>query len=152
MWIARNVSPMSRIPNFECWNCSATKPGIGGGVEWLETEDPILLAIPQCLLEFWEGMEGADYQRASACEECINMIDIGNGQGLVLAGDPASAGFNQADGRLSILRWFCANNVNDLVALAESQIPPKKTEAAVSLCIQVGGPRRRKDRQKHAYA
>ena len=68
----------------------------------------------------------------------IGTIVVGSGQALVLNDTPTNAGFFVRDGSLCILRWLCADSVNDLMALVESDSPPTDNPPPVSF-IHPGG-------------
>ena len=76
-------------------------------LQWVESAGGPLLLLPQDLLGFWEGVntppnfrnvsaefrwnEGGaatDYDRACDVKDCVGLIDVGPGQGLVLGDEP----------------------------------------------------------------
>jgi hypothetical protein len=145
MWICSKCNSEVEDNFFECWQCTAPKPGADDRVEWFESQDSALLVIPESLLHEWNGTEPSapgvpsqDLARAFAIEGWIGAIPVGSGQALVLNDIPTNAAFFLREGSLCILRWLCADSANDLVALAESAASPTETSPSVSF-IHHGG-------------
>jgi hypothetical protein len=146
MWICPKCSSEVENDYFECWKCSSVRPEVDDRVAWFEPTFSLpLLAVPESLLNYWRGSEpstpgipGQDLERALAVGDWIAAIVVGSGQALVLNGDPTNAGFFAHDGSLWILRWICADSVNELMALVESDSPPIDSSPPVSF-VHPGG-------------
>lgn len=139
MWICKKCNSEVEDDYFECWKCSSPKPGLDDRVEWFTASDSVPLVIPESLLNDWRGAEPSspgiashDLERAFAVEGWIGVIEVGSGQALVLNDIPTNAAFFVRDGSVCILRWLCADSVNDLMALVESDVPVSEDSPPVA--------------------
>jgi hypothetical protein len=139
MWNCEKCHAEVEDDYFECWKCSAHKPGVESRVEWFDTVIPgRLLVLPKLLLQEWFGVETStpgvlnpQLERAWAVEGWLGAIEVGCGQALVLNDIPMSAGFFERGGKLCILRWLCAESSKSLLELVESQVPAAETAPPV---------------------
>jgi hypothetical protein len=145
MWICPKCNSEVEDDYFECWKCSSPKQGVDDRVAWFEAIDSVPLVIPESLLNDWHGAEpsapgipGQDLEGALAVDGWIGAIAVGSGQALVLNDTPTTAGFFVRDGSLCILRWLCADSVNDLLELVESDSPLADSSPPVSF-THLGG-------------
>lgn len=100
-------------------------------MKWLQSTGGPLVLMAQDLLPHWRGCDG-DYDRACGVCDWLGVLDVGDGQALVLGDEPMqTAGWFQAPCWL-LVRWSCAPDeatvVRHLERVNQLKFPATGTE------------------------
>lgn len=104
---------------------------------WIESSGGPLVLLPELLLPSWRGTLppphepiSGDYARAVEIKEYLGKIAVGQGEGLVLGGDPLpAAAIPVADGLL-VVRWvYAESDMAAEIAIRNARRLPYRPEA-----------------------
>ncbi|MBM0278988.1 Imm21 family immunity protein [Micromonospora tarensis] len=102
-----------------------TRPPVSQ-LSWVDSGGGPLIVVPSAVLAEWRGAttddpdDWGDYERACRIDGYVGTLDVGAGQALVLADEPATTTY--LPDRRVFVRWLYANSEADVIRLLPQAI------------------------------